>query len=155
MAWTDRKSGYLELCTGSIDDSVCGYYRGDKKFLTDFFISMKEYEADLFRSNALYTDVMPEGFSSAFEFTSNARRHSLTLDVSLLLEEQAFYIHVGSGDVFPGTRAREFFSPAHRPWAHPAGLNIGLTGLRVGKTIRARRSLPCLLLRLRITIPDP
>jgi pullulanase len=94
MAWTDRKNGYLELMTGQIGPDLGGYFRGGRKFLSDFFLSLEcGGEIDLYRTNALHTDVSPAGFSSVFEHGSG----TLALNVSLLMDEQAFFIEIGSG----------------------------------------------------------
>ncbi len=93
FAYTDRKNGYLELTSQASASSTGGYFRGEQKYLSDFFISIVGSDSQprssaFFRNNAKYTDVKPEGFSVVYD---HAGLHS-TLEVSLLLHEQAFYL---------------------------------------------------------------
>ena len=78
MAWTDKCSGYLEFLFSENSEND-GYFRGSTRLLTGFSSdghSLKEAE---------YIDVRPEGFMAAFV--------DGMLNVSLLLDEQAFYIY--------------------------------------------------------------
>lgn len=88
MAWTDKKNGFLQLSNVTVDARETGYWRGDKKYLSDFFISTSCDEADLYRTNADYTEVRPDGLTAVFP----GKRERVSLSVSLLLHEQAFYI---------------------------------------------------------------
>ena len=98
MSWTDKKNGYLCLEASGVDTRFSGYWRGDKKYLSDFFIPIQGLEADIYRTNAVYTDVKPEGFSSIFRTASG----ELTLDVSLLMGDQAFYVKLSDGRTLDG-----------------------------------------------------
>lgn len=93
IAYTDRKNGYIELSSSSASSASDGYFRGDRQYLSDFFIEAAcaggAAKAVLYRTNARWTDVRPEGFSVAFERCG--------LSVSLLLDEQAFCLSLGGG----------------------------------------------------------
>jgi pullulanase len=114
MAWTDRKNGYLELFSSRAGDASGGYFRGDRKYLADFFISLEcDGTVDLYRTNALYTDVAPDGFTVAFEHCA----HTLSLDVSLLVDEAAFAITLERVSPFAACGAGILLaSAANGPW---------------------------------------
>ena len=60
IAWTDRKNGYLELVTCTADSCPGGYYRGETRYLSDFFLAMPSPDsavADMYRTNARFTEV--------------------------------------------------------------------------------------------------
>lgn len=83
-AWTDRKNGYFEfVCDNTAEKS--GYYRGEKRCCKGFSASGHSC------GDAQYIDVYPEGFSACYDDTK--------LNVSLLVDEQAFFI---SGAKNPG-----------------------------------------------------
>ncbi len=74
MAWTDKRNGYMEWGSDTND----GYYRGAARLLTGFCAAGRPLkEAD-------EICVRPEGFTAHFA--------DCTLTVSLLLDEQAFYL---------------------------------------------------------------
>lgn len=77
MAWTDRKNGYLELLFTN-ENEKNGYYRGQKKLLSSFSANGHSW------STADYVDVYPQGFKACFS--------KGTLEVSLLIEEQALFV---------------------------------------------------------------
>ncbi len=78
MAWTDKLNGYLEFFF-SADGKNDGYFRGNARLLTGFSSDGHSWK------EAEYMDVRPEGFMAAFS--------GGMLDVSLLLNEQAFYVY--------------------------------------------------------------
>ena len=77
MAWTDRKDGYLELLFTE-ENVKNGYYRGNRKLLSSFAANGHSW------SQAKYVDVYPEGFRANFS--------KFTLDVSLIIDEQALFV---------------------------------------------------------------
>lgn len=77
-AWTDKKNGYLEL-NFSKDIKNSGYFRGQTQYLSGFSCAQKKW------NSADYTEIFPYGFRSIFG--------EKILEVSLLLDEQAFYIN--------------------------------------------------------------
>lgn len=104
IAWTDRKNGFLELVTCTADSCPGGYYRGETRYLSDFFLAMPcpdSVVADMYRTNARWTDVKPEGGS--ITFPSSPR--DAVLNFSLLFDEQAFCLSLsenfGLGIVLP------------------------------------------------------
>lgn len=113
FGYTDRKNGYLELNGRSFPDVATGYFRGKKKFLSDFFLAVESESSlsgsenlgawtDLWRSCALHTDVRPDGFSVVYDFCNP----HISLNVSLLLDEQAFFLSrtplQGNLQAYPG-----------------------------------------------------
>lgn len=75
IAYTDRKSGYFEFqkdCTGN------GYLRSKKRFFTEITVNGHSL------GEAKEICVLPQGFSANFD--------SVRADISLLIDEQAFYI---------------------------------------------------------------
>ncbi|ULQ58998.1 hypothetical protein K7I13_10795 [Brucepastera parasyntrophica] len=106
FSWTDRRNGYMVLNSDVAGDGS-GYFRGNRRLLSDFFISAEHtfreesvsagaekqpVITDLYRTEAEYTDIYPHGFSAYFEFL----HAGITCDVSLLVDEQAFYIGLKS-----------------------------------------------------------
>jgi len=149
FAYTDRVSGYIELETAVAAATGRGYFRGERCFVSDFFVanvpvgtatgepdgvptgqhdrapdrtptgqhdrapdrtpagqpasnrSLVDH-ADLYRTNALHTLIRPEGFSCVFDVGSSPAVASgsgglLSLDVSLLVGEQAFALSLMNG----------------------------------------------------------
>ena len=91
IAWTDKCSGYLEFLFSENSEND-GYFRGSTRLLTGFSSdghSLKEAE---------YIDVRPEGFMAAFV--------DGMLNVSLLLDEQAFYIYSAKSAGIPGSAGK-------------------------------------------------
>lgn len=91
IAWTDRKKGFLELVTCTTDLYSGGYYRGEKRYLSDFFLAMScpdSVVTDMYRTNAQWTEVRPDGCSVAFP----CGPEEVLLNFSLLLDEQSFYL---------------------------------------------------------------
>ena len=83
-AWTDRKNGYFEfLCADDVKNS--GYYRETKRYCKGFAAAGHAC------NEAKYIDVYPQGFSACYD--------NVKLNVSLLVDEQAFFI---SGTKNPG-----------------------------------------------------
>ena len=83
-AWTDRKNGYFEfLCAADVKNS--GYYRETKRYCKGFAAAGHAC------NEAKYIDVYPQGFSACYD--------NVKLNVSLLVDEQAFFI---SGTKNPG-----------------------------------------------------
>ena len=109
FSYTDRINGYLELNSSTAAAEQGGYFRGEKKLLSDFFVSMdclslNSGASDLWRTNALYTDVRPEGFDTVF----NRGPLKIIFTVSLLLDEQAFCLSLTESAentlvLYPGT----------------------------------------------------
>ena len=88
MSWTDKKNGYLCLEASGRETPFTGYWRGERQFLSDFFIPIQGSEADIYRTNAAYTDVKPEGFTSVFRTSSG----NLFFDAALLIDDQSFHL---------------------------------------------------------------
>ncbi|MCI6545171.1 MAG: hypothetical protein MR494_02030, partial [Spirochaetia bacterium] len=77
LAYTDRKEGYFQYLAG-MANSENGYHRGNVQFFKEFTCQGHKLEdADFIR-------VYPEGFRAVFD--------KYSLDVSLLIDEQAFYV---------------------------------------------------------------
>ena len=77
FAFTDRKVGYFQFLYGGTTQEN-GYHRGNKYFIKGFSCLGHVL------SEAESVSVYPYGFRALFEKSK--------LDVSLLLDEQAFYI---------------------------------------------------------------
>ncbi len=104
MAWTDRKNGYFELLSCSADSCGGGYFRGETRYLADVFLCPEDH-ADLYRINAAETLVQPEGLTVIFNRPSSAHPSgSLGLHVSLLINEQAFWLSLSASRVFDSSR---------------------------------------------------
>lgn len=105
FAYTDKVSGYLELETARCTAPDRGYFRGETCLFSDFFVSTLDTQNgcfehfDLYRSNAQYTEIKPEGFSVWFETEKNP----FSLDVSVLVQDEAlaFFCQQAIGLVFP------------------------------------------------------
>lgn len=104
FAWTDRTSGFLDLHADLCGEGLHtgGYVRGNTTCLCDFFLCEEGY-ADIWRSNALWTDVRPEGCRIHFPESGPGRKPLPDLEISLLLDEQALFVSLSGADgVYPG-----------------------------------------------------
>lgn len=87
LAYTDRKDGYFQYLFGS-PNLENGYHRGNVHFFKE--ITCQERTLD----EASSIEVYPEGFRANFEKTS--------IDVSLLINEQAFFVSAAKSLGFTG-----------------------------------------------------
>ncbi len=96
MAWTDRRNGYFEYEFKNIENN--GYWQGSVRYFTDILVDGHSI------CDSDYVNVYPQGFRAFFD--------KKILEVSLLLEEQAFYIsalqNVGFKDLFYNTVRNDF-----------------------------------------------
>lgn len=79
VAYTDRKDGYFQYLYGK-PNSENGYHRGNIHYFKEFTCQEKTLD------EASSISVYPEGFRACFG--------KVLMDVSLLIEEQAFYVSV-------------------------------------------------------------
>lgn len=78
IAWTDRKDGYFQFLFKKNNDES-GYYRGNTKFLKEFTCNGQSLD------DAKSVSVFPYGVKADF--------NGAEFEASLLIDEQAFYIH--------------------------------------------------------------
>ncbi len=113
FAWTDRVSGFLEL--NSARAGVCegGYRRFGKTFFRDVYLADT---VDLWRTNAVKTEVEPSGARIVFREGDSPA----SLSLSLLVDEQALAVTLEGdrgdcGLLLPPRPASSAESPAWKP----------------------------------------
>jgi len=99
MAWTDQRQGYLCFESDAASSPSGGYWRGGKRLFVDLCLAQGDGDPDLFRVNARYTDVMPEGCVSAFDVGGS----TVTLGCSLLSLDAALALTLSATPILPSS----------------------------------------------------